>query len=94
VTAASSRFRFTLYVVGNEANSLLAQENLRHICAECLQDGSGAVKIVDVLKDFEAAVEDNVLVTPTLIVEGPRGRSVIVGNLSNIDRVLLTLGFN
>ena len=87
-------YRFILFVVGNEANSLLAQENLRHICAEYLREGTCSVLIVDVLDDFQTAIDNNVLVTPTLLVEGPRGRSTIVGNLSDIDRILLTLGCN
>ena len=85
-------YRFTLFVVGDEANSHLAQENLRTICAEYLRDGVCTIKIVDILKDFQAAIDGNVLVTPTLFVNGPRGQTTIVGNLSDIDRILLALG--
>ena len=87
-------YRFALFVVGNEHNSMLAQENLRHICAEYLRLGTCTITIVDIMNDFQAALDNNVLVTPTLIVEGPRGRSTIVGNLCDIDRILLTLGCN
>ena len=88
----SARFKLTLFVVANDPNSMLAEENLRHICAEYLRDGDCAITVVDVLAEFEAALEHDVLVTPTLIVEGPRGRSTILGNLSDIDRIVLTLG--
>jgi protein-disulfide isomerase len=79
-------------VVGDEANSVIAKENLHNICAEYLRDGTCTVTIVDLQDDFQAALDNNVLVTPTLLVEGPRGRVTIVGNLSDIDRILLTLG--
>ncbi len=87
-------YRFMLFVAGDETNSALARENLRHICAEYLRDGTATITIVDVVEDFQTALDNNVLVTPTLLVEGPRGRATIVGNLSDIDRILLTLGCN
>ncbi len=92
MTAAGNRHKFILFVVGKGPNSQLAESNLRHICAEYMQAGTCTVKIVDVAVDFQMAVDYDVLVTPTLIVEGPRGRSTIIGNLSDVDRVLLTLG--
>ena len=85
-------YRFTLFVVGNEPNSALARDNLDNICAEYLRKGTCTVTVVDILEDFQAALDHSVLVTPTLIVEGPRGRSVIIGNLSDVDRILLVLG--
>lgn len=87
-------YRLTLFVAGMNPNSVLAQENLRHICAEYLQDGVCTVVIVDVAEDFQAALDHEVVVAPTLIVDGPRGRSTILGNLSDVDRILMTLGCN
>jgi len=94
VSGAAGTYKFTLFVVGNGPNSLLAQDNLQRICAEYLQAGTCKIKVVDVQKDFQAAVDYNILVTPTLVVEGPRGRSTIIGNLSDVDRVLVTLGYD
>jgi hypothetical protein len=87
-------YRFLLFVAGGEPNSALAAENLRHICAEFLVKGSCTVQVIDISEDYQAALDHDVLLAPTLIVDGPRGRSTIVGNLSNIDRVVLTLGCN
>jgi protein-disulfide isomerase len=94
VSAPTTPYRFTLFVVGNETNSVLAQQNLLHVCAEYLAKGTCTITIVDILVDYQTALDNNVLVTPTLFVEGPRGRSTIVGNLSDIDRILLTIGCN
>jgi hypothetical protein len=87
-------FRFTLFVVGDEPNSVLARQNLLNICDEHLRAGTCTVRVVDILVDYQVALDHNVLVTPMLIVEGPRGRSTILGNLSDIDRILVTLGCN
>jgi hypothetical protein len=85
-------YLLTLFVAGQDPNSMVAQDNLQHICAEYLNAGVCTVVIVDVSKDFQSALDHDVFVTPTLIVEGPRGRSTILGNLSDIDRILLTIG--
>lgn len=94
MSGGAGSYKFTLFVVGNGPNSLLAQDNLTRICAEYLQAGTCTVKVVDVQKDFQTAVDYNILVTPTTVVEGPRGRSTIIGDLSDVDRVLLTLGYD
>lgn len=92
--APNVAYRFLLFVAGKEPNSLLAQENLQSICAEYLLTGVCTVTVVDVVSDFEAALEYGILVTPTLVVEGPRGRSTILGNLSDVDRIVLAIGCN
>jgi len=38
-SAETVPYRFTLFVVGKEVNSVIAEENLRHICAEHLLKG-------------------------------------------------------
>lgn len=94
MSGAAGSFKFTLFVVGQGPNSRLAQDNLNHICAEFLRAGTCTVRIVDVQKDYQTALDYDILVTPTLVVEGPRGRSTIIGNLSDVDRVLVTLGYD
>ena len=83
--------RLRLFVAGNETNSRQARANLDRLCAEYF-DGRTEIEIIDVLKDFRAAVADRVLVTPALIVMAPAPRVVVLGNLSDTDRVLAALG--
>jgi len=92
VSGTAGPYKFTLFVVGKGPNSQQAQDNLDHICAEHLRVWDCEVAIVDVQKDFQMALDYNILVTPTLVVEGPRGRSTIIGNLSEVDSVLMALG--
>lgn len=79
-----------LFVAGSEPNSVLAQTSLARICSEHL-DGHCDVEIIDVLKDFQPALQENILVTPALIIRHKQVRTVIFGNLTNIDRVLAAL---
>ncbi len=84
-------YRLRLFVAGEEANSRQARANLQRLCEEYLA-GRVEVEIVDVLKDFKAAVAERVVVTPALIVDAPTPRAVVLGNLSDTRRVLAALG--
>ena len=77
------RYRMILFVAGDERNSRLARENLARLRENDLQ-GRCEVQIVDVLKNFAAAMEHQVLLTLCLLwVEPPPGAR-ISGNLSDL----------
>jgi circadian clock protein KaiB len=77
-------------MAGNGQNSMTALANLRSLCREHL-NGRCTIETVDVVKDFPAAVRDNILVTPALILVAPRPRVMVLGNLSDIPKVLAAL---
>ena len=77
-------------MAGNGANSQKALANLRSLCQERLA-GRYTIETVDVVQDFEAAVRENILVTPALILVAPLPRVVILGNLSDLPTVLAAL---
>jgi circadian clock protein KaiB len=79
-----------LFMAGNGQNSQKALANLRSLCQEHL-DGRCTIETVDVLKDYQAAVRDNILVTPALVLVAPRPRVTILGNLSDLQKVLAAL---
>ena len=79
-----------LFMAGNGPNSQKALANLRSLCQEHLE-GRYTIETVDVVQDFEAAVKDNILVTPALILVAPLPRVVILGNLSDLPTVLAAL---
>ena len=79
-----------LFMAGNGQNSQKALANLRSLCREHL-NGNCTIETVDVVKDFQAAVRDNILVTPALILVAPRPRVMILGNLSDLPKVLAAL---
>ena len=79
-----------LFIAGNGSNSRQALANLRSVCQEHL-NGRCTIETVDVVKDFQAAVKNNILVTPALILVAPRPRVIVLGNLSDRQKVLLAL---
>ena len=79
-----------LFVAGNGPNSKQALVNLRRLCQEHL-NGRCTIETVDVVKDFKAAVKNNILVTPALILVDPRPKVIILGNLSDQQKVLAAL---
>jgi circadian clock protein KaiB len=79
-----------LFVAGGGMNSRQALVNLRRLCQEHLK-GRCTIETVDVTKDFEAAVRDNILVTPALVLVAPRPRVVILGNLRDQQKVLVAI---
>jgi circadian clock protein KaiB len=86
----SARYHFRLFVAGGEPNSALARAALDEICSQHLE-GSCTVETVDVLEDYQPALAENILVTPALIIEKPKPRMVIFGNLSDKKKVLAAL---
>jgi circadian clock protein KaiB len=89
-SAKAARYDMRLFVAGDEPNSALARTSLERICADHLA-GDCHVEIIDVLKDFQPALKENILVTPALIIRQGPARTVIFGNLTNVDRVLAVL---
>jgi circadian clock protein KaiB len=87
------RYVLKLFIAGNGSNSKLASINLRRICQEHLKDRF-TVETVDVVKDLEAAVRHNILVTPALLMIAPSPKVVILGNLNDSQKVLLALRLN
>lgn len=69
---------------------MLALFNLRQICQEYLK-GRFVIETIDVVKNFEAAAKNNVLVTPALILLAPLPKVIILGNLSDRPKVMLAL---
>ncbi|MBA3451663.1 MAG: circadian clock protein KaiB [Deltaproteobacteria bacterium] len=82
--------RLRLYVVGNAPNSVRAVTNVRAICGEHFADRHD-LEIVDLLAFPRRAVEDGIIVTPTLLkLCKPLRR--LIGDLSDTKQVLIALG--
>jgi circadian clock protein KaiB len=79
-----------LYVIGQTTRTQRAISNLRRICEEHLGNDYELV-IIDSLEQPHLAEEAKVLATPTLIREFPLPRYRIIGDLSNVDEVLMAL---
>jgi circadian clock protein KaiB len=88
--AQGETYILRLFMADNEPNSKQAQENLKRLQETHLKMAHKK-EIVDVLEDFQTALENNVLVTPCLILASPLPKVTIFGNLSNTEKVLAAL---
>jgi len=85
----TEKLRLRLYVTGSAPNSQAALTNVRALRAT-LQFAE--LEVIDVLAWPELALDDDVLVTPTLVKLSPRPTCRIVGDLSDWRSVLSSLG--
>lgn len=83
-------YQLRLFMAGNGPNSEKALSNLRSLCEKYLKDRY-TIETVDVVKDFQAAIRNNILVTPTLILVSPHPKVTVLGNLSDLPKVLAAL---
>lgn len=77
-----------LYVAGQTPKSLAAMSNLKRICSEHL-DGAYHLEVIDLIKNPQLAQGDQILAIPTLVRNLPVPIRKIIGDLSNVDRVLV-----
>jgi circadian clock protein KaiB len=82
----------TLYVMGRSSRSENAIANLRQICEHRLGVERCKVEIVDVLESPDRAEEDQIMATPTLIRRTPVPLRRIIGDLTDMDKVVGALG--
>jgi circadian clock protein KaiB len=79
-----------LYVAGQTPKSLAALSNLKKICADHLE-GTYQLEVIDLIKNPQLAQGDQILAIPTLVRNLPVPIRKIIGDLSNVDRVLVGL---
>jgi circadian clock protein KaiB len=82
--------KLRLYITGQSPNSARALANLTALCQEVFGDVQYELEVVDILLDPLRAVNDQIIVTPTL-VKLPLPSVQIVGDLSERDKVMLVL---
>jgi len=84
------RLVLRLYVAGNAPNSLRAIANARAICDEHFPSAH-VLEIVDLLDEPLRAVDDGIIVTPTLLRLQPIPVQRMIGSLSDWEQVLQIL---
>ena len=86
---SAAEYHFRLFVAGDEANSRLAERNLRALCGEHLPNRH-RIEVVNVLEDSEAALAAHVMVVPAVVVTAPRPVTLF-GTLADKNAVLAAL---
>ena len=83
-------YNLRLYVAGQTPRSIAAIANLKKICDAHLS-GRYNVTIIDLMKDPALAQRDQIVAIPTLIRHLPEPLKRIIGDLSNVEKVLVGL---
>jgi circadian clock protein KaiB len=83
-------YNLRLYVAGQTPKSITALANLKKICEEHLI-GRYQIEVIDLLEHPQLAAGDQILAVPTLVRRLPEPLKRIIGNLSNMERVLVGL---
>jgi len=86
----SGYYNLRLYVAGQTTKSVTAFANLKKICDEHLA-GRYRIEVIDLLEQPQLAAGDQILAIPTLVRRLPEPIKKIIGDLSNVDRVLVGL---
>ncbi|MBK1727108.1 circadian clock KaiB family protein [Halorhodospira neutriphila] len=79
-----------LYIAGRTPAAERALRNLDHLVGEL--DGECRVAVTDILEQPDLAEQERILATPVLVKEAPAPVRRIVGDLSEREKVLASLG--
>jgi len=85
------RLVLQLYVSGMSQKSMQAIKNIRQLCDNYFKDFYD-LEIIDIYKHPELAAEQQIVFSPSLIKKLPVPRKILIGDLSNSDKVLNALG--
>ena len=83
-------YQLRLYIAGQTERSRAALRNLEAICETHLK-GKYRIEVVDLLLSPQLAAGDQIFAVPTLVRQLPPPVKKIIGDLSNVERVLVGL---
>jgi len=79
-----------LYVTGTTPQSSRAIENIKKIC-EAHLNGRYTLEVIDIYQHPNLASGEQIIAAPTLVKKLPLPLRRIIGDMSNIDKVLIGL---
>lgn len=88
--SGKGRYILRLYVTGATSRSVEAITTIKKICEEYLE-GRYELEVIDLYQMPSLAQGDQIIAAPTLIKKLPLPFRRIIGDLSNIEKVLLGL---
>jgi circadian clock protein KaiB len=81
------KYILRLFVSGILQNSVRAIKNINQICELHLK-GDYKLEIIDIYQQPDLAIKEQIVVIPVMIIKYPLPERRIIGDLSNIDKVL------
>ena len=89
-TQKPKAWELRLYVAGTTPKSIAAFSNLKQLCETHL-GGKYRIEIIDLLRNPQLARGDQIIAVPTLVRRLPHPVKKLIGDLSNVERVLVGL---
>ena len=87
---SEDRYVLRLYVTGMTPRSTEAFAAIKAICEERLR-GRYELEVIDIYQHPQLAIDEQIIAVPTLVKMLPAPLRRLVGNLSDVERVLLGL---
>ena len=84
------KYILRLYITGSTSRSVLALTNLKKICDEYLE-GRYELEVIDLYQMPILAKDEQIIAAPTLIKKLPLPFRRIIGDMSNVEKVLMGL---
>jgi circadian clock protein KaiB len=88
--ARQSKYLLRLYISRSTLKSRVAVENIQRMCEEHLH-GRYHLEVIDIHDQASLARDEQIVAVPTLIKRLPRPLQRLVGDMSDLNRVLLGL---
>jgi len=84
------KYILRLYITGTTRRSVLALTNLKKICEDYLE-GQYELEVIDLYRMPGLAKDEQIIAAPTLIKKLPLPFRRIIGDMSDIEKVLMGL---
>lgn len=84
------KYLLRLYISGITPRSTIAIERVKRICDDHLK-GRCKLEVIDIYQQPSLAKGEQIIAAPTLIRKLPLPLRRVIGDMSNVDRVLLGL---
>lgn len=89
-SARQAKYVLRLYINGSTLKSVLAVENIKRVCEQHLKDRCD-LEVIDIHMHANLARDEQIVAVPTLIKRLPIPLRKLIGDLSDLDKVLFGL---
>ena len=84
------KYVLRLYISGSTSKSALAVENIKRVCEQHLKNRYD-LEVIDIYQQAHLARDEQIVAVPTLIKRLPPPLRRLVGDMSNLEKVLFGL---
>jgi len=89
-TATGPRYQLRLYIAGPGPYANRAKQGLADAAAGAGFDYD--LEVIDLCAEPHRAIVDRVVVTPTMVKLSPLPRAIVIGDLSDCEKIVAALG--